>query len=130
MLGRLRERLTIADEPGRREQVAPLYLAVLDRLREYVQRLGLIDGDSTCSSVSWFANGWRYAAAVRSAGVVSRLKSSVSARIPCRGGGRSQPPPSATGRTLWRYFVRIVEVEETLVRTSTNRASKGTSASR
>jgi len=114
--------------PAVENRWAPLYLAVLDRLREYVQRLG---------------------AHRRRLHLFERVV--VRERVEIRGGGQVRgcrvpleverlgaDPVEEGGRNrlrrrlveLLRYFVRIVEVEETLVRTSTNRASKGTSASR
>jgi len=49
--------LAVADEARVGDEVAALHVAIGDGLREHVQRFGDIDGDSTCSNVSWFANG-------------------------------------------------------------------------
>ncbi len=92
--------------------MASLHLAVPNRFGKHVQRFGLIDGDSTCSSVSWSANGYRYAAAVRSAGVVSRLKSSVSARMPY-----SSAVATLWSR-LWSQFLNVLRQDRRLPRWS------------
>jgi len=82
-----------------------------------------IDGDSIRSRVAVSAYESRCAAARKSSGSTSRVKSSVSTRIPNSSPVASSRPGSIPRSR--RYSVSSVEVAPTFERRSTNRASIG-----